>query len=277
MNKQLAMAMLLAALSLAACHRRKGLDSKAATVSATPTAGLPMPADTSWLTRASGNANTYSEISMRGDIEANFTGDNVRAKYTMRLKRDSVLWMSINGFGIEAIRIKANPDSVRILNRIERTYQILSFKDFAASVHAPVNFTLFQSAVLGSLRGWDSLYLKPQNGPTDTVFVNTRKGLSYRIAIIPDYLRLRTAQVKGLLKEGVAEMHPFSARIFYSAYKQQDGIQYPGRINLVLQTDSAQTEKQAIMTVDDLRVEKTQQYPFNVPARYMRNKRNQER
>ena len=254
-------------LSGVACrsHRKAAL---APTMPAAQMAAQAARTDSTLLERAQAAQPTFDQLSLRGDLETNMTGTNVRAKYVMRIKRDSLLWMSVTGYGIEAVRLLATPDSVKVLNRLERKYEVYSFQEFAAKIKTPLTFKMLQSAMLGSPRGFDSLLLT-SNSKTkdDTIFTSTRNNIAYRLALIPAVLRLRTFQA-GQASAG------WVAKAYYGTYRVVEGLVYPSLINLVLNDGKAGSEDhQAILTVDEVKRQSKQEYPFNVPARYTRERR----
>src|SRR4026208_2558948 len=67
--------------------------------------------------------NTFS-----GKIKVNFDdsrGKNNDFNAFIRIRKDSVIWVSINAaLGIEAFRIMITPDSVKVLNKIDKEAQL---------------------------------------------------------------------------------------------------------------------------------------------------------
>jgi len=47
----------------------------------------------------------------------------------IRMKKDSLIWISVNGaLGIEGMRVLIDKDSVRILNKLDKEYQVRSLE-----------------------------------------------------------------------------------------------------------------------------------------------------
>jgi hypothetical protein len=45
------------------------------------------------------------------------------------MKKDSLIWISVNGaLGIEGMRVLIDKDSVRILNKLDKEYQVRSLE-----------------------------------------------------------------------------------------------------------------------------------------------------
>lgn len=88
-------------------------------------------------------------------------------KGQVRIKRDSVIWMSISpGLGVELLRVVLKPDSVFFMNRINKEYYKGSYSVIKKAVNVDFNFTAIQSVLL------NEFILYPFN-VTDTVaFLN---------------------------------------------------------------------------------------------------------
>ncbi|MGN6533557.1 MAG: DUF4292 domain-containing protein [Ginsengibacter sp.] len=70
----------------------------------------------------------------------------------IRLKKDSVLWVSISAtfLGVEAFRIYITPDTLIILNKIDKTIEAHPFSYAESIAHIPLNFSLLQDIIIGN-------------------------------------------------------------------------------------------------------------------------------
>src|SRR5215207_3147208 len=75
-------------------------------------------------------SNKIGFNSFSAKVKVNFEGnDGKKSDFNafIRLKKDSVLWISINAaLGIEAFRVMITPDSVRVLNKLDKIVQLRS-------------------------------------------------------------------------------------------------------------------------------------------------------
>jgi hypothetical protein len=69
---------------------------------------------------------------------------------TIHVKKDSVIWISI-ALGLEAARVSINPDSIFLLDRLNRKYYKVSFRELSAAFHFDINFEMVQSLLIGNL------------------------------------------------------------------------------------------------------------------------------
>src|SRR5687768_16800454 len=69
----------------------------------------------------------------------------------VRLKKDSVLWISINAaFGIEAFRVLITPDSVKVVNKIDKIVQLRSVEYLQEVSKIPLTFNDLQNLLVGN-------------------------------------------------------------------------------------------------------------------------------
>ena len=69
----------------------------------------------------------------------------------VRLKKDSILWISVNAvFGIEAFRALITPDSVKILNKLDKVVQLRSVEFLQEMARVPFTFNELQNLLVGN-------------------------------------------------------------------------------------------------------------------------------
>jgi uncharacterized protein DUF4292 len=69
----------------------------------------------------------------------------------VNLKKDSILWISINAlFGIEAFRVLITPDSVKVMDKINRTIQLRSVESLQEVTQMPMTFKELQNLLVGN-------------------------------------------------------------------------------------------------------------------------------
>ena len=114
---------------------------------------------------------------------------NRSVKTVIRMRKDSLIWMSFQLFGIEGARIKMTPDSVYVLNRINKQYAIQPLSLVEEMINIPADFNALQSLLIGNpvlypeaiynLEKKDSFYLLN----TDTI-LNTTYNIEKKSYII---------------------------------------------------------------------------------------------
>ena len=69
----------------------------------------------------------------------------------IRMKKDSVIWVSVNGaLGIEGMRVLIDKDSVRILNKLDKEYQVRSLEYLQEVAGLPLDLRTVQELIIGN-------------------------------------------------------------------------------------------------------------------------------
>lgn len=70
---------------------------------------------------------------------------------TLRMKKDSVIWVSVNALlGIEAVRVLITPDTVILANKIENTVQYRTYDYLREVAKLPMDFSTLQDLIIGN-------------------------------------------------------------------------------------------------------------------------------
>ncbi|RYF58136.1 MAG: DUF4292 domain-containing protein, partial [Cytophagaceae bacterium] len=81
----------------------------------------------------------------------NKTQDISNANLNLRVRKDSVIWISISKLGIEAVRALITRDSVEIMDKLERRYAVYDFPTLSRQFNFDMNFDLLQALIVGNL------------------------------------------------------------------------------------------------------------------------------
>lgn len=82
------------------------------------------------------------------DYEDNERG--VSASATIKMKKDSVIWISIRKLGFEVARVQADQDSVYLINRLNNEYMVKELEYLAEEYQLPADLRTLQSVLLGN-------------------------------------------------------------------------------------------------------------------------------
>lgn len=86
---------------------------------------------------------------------------------TIRLRKDSVLWMNVKKLSVEAARILIDKDSVYVIDRLHKQYYIKSLSYLADNYHLPADFEAIQTLLLGNPYLFDNTAFQVKNHPTN--------------------------------------------------------------------------------------------------------------
>lgn len=70
----------------------------------------------------------------------------------IRLQKDSVLWVSISAtfLSIEAFRVFITPDTIIIINKLDKVVEYHPFSYIETIAHIPLNFSILQDIIIGN-------------------------------------------------------------------------------------------------------------------------------
>jgi hypothetical protein len=90
--------------------------------------------------------NTRTKIQFKDDER------NVSTSANIRIKKDSIIWMSLTPFlGIEVARALITNDSLVLMNRLNREYMVYNFATLSEKFQFDINYHLIQSLILGNM------------------------------------------------------------------------------------------------------------------------------
>ena len=80
-------------------------------------------------------------------VDAN---EAVKLTANIRMRKDSLIWINFKKLSVEAARVLITPDSIFIIDRLNKEYTIQSYETFNRFSGLPSNFEAIQSMLLGN-------------------------------------------------------------------------------------------------------------------------------
>lgn len=115
------------------------------------------------------NNNKFNADWFSARLRISYEGEeqSVSGAATLRMKKDSAVWMSVKKLGLELARVFVTKDSVYVLDRFNREYSIESLDYLASSYGLPASLTGLQDFLLGNAVIFDNQQLGVKSlGPT---------------------------------------------------------------------------------------------------------------
>ena len=129
MRNRITIALLVLALAATSCVSRKK-------------AVAPVPTQSfEWMT-----ANLNLQAEGHGKQYENLSGQ-------LRIRRDSLVWLSVTKMGVEALRVKMSADSVWLINRMDKVYLAEPLEVISAQIGQPVSLPWVHSLLLDNKEG----------------------------------------------------------------------------------------------------------------------------
>ncbi len=93
----------------------------------------------------------FKYLTSKAKFKFDDKGKKVSATANFRISKDSIIWISISGFGLEAARIFMDTDNVRVLDRLNKKYYEYTFEELSKEYNFEFTFKMVQSVLLGNL------------------------------------------------------------------------------------------------------------------------------
>ena len=194
---------------------------------------------------------------LSGKIEID--GDNTPVSANLRIRKDSVIWLSISALlGIEVARIQITPDSLKLINRINKTYWTGDFEDVENAYGIPANYEKLEGVLVGQIP------LKNQNMSSIItenkylLFNKNNKETPQSKAWIDNRFLIHTFFLEDHLEQ--------SFTIRYLEYEKYAQRWIPLKLNLILANIEQQTE--ANFTYSKVTFNTPKKVNFNIPHNY---------
>lgn len=194
--------------------------------------------------------------------------ENQNAQINFRIKKDSLIWFSISGFGIEAVRGIINQDSLFAIDKLHREYYKFDFKALSTSFNFDVNFDILQSLVLGNLplkkRGKNKFVVREN----DYYLLHQEDGK----VLIDNYIGDENRKLKKLQLTKDQDAQNKLTMTFNDFQKINEHIfPYESLITVDYQSQKDQKFYETLIELKHKKVEFTKEplsFPFTIPSNY---------
>jgi hypothetical protein len=187
-------------------------------------------------------------------------------KANIRIRKDSVIWMTFSVIGVQGGKALINKDSITIVNNVDNEYFQFDYAELSKRYNFEINYNVIQSAMLGNL-------IIPRQ-ESDQVLQETAffilKQQANNISV-DNYISLAS---KKLEKVELKESNSANSLIVnYSNFQPMGSKLFPynGTINLFYKTIAGLINTTIIFEYNKAEVgDKELKFPFNIPKKYVR-------
>lgn len=188
------------------------------------------------------------------------------ANVSIRMRKDSVLWLQIVVGPIEVVRGLITRDSIQIIDRHNKTYYQYDFASLSQKFNFQLNFDLIQSILVGNMpipkKAGERF--KKEN---DYFMLRQNEG---KISL-ENYIGEQNRRLKKLLVTEQPSKN--SLTLNYEDFTQLNNYLFPYTSLIQLDYESKQDQQryQTVFRIKHQKVElseKTLTFPFSIPAKY---------
>jgi hypothetical protein len=197
-------------------------------------------------------------------------------KGQLRIKNDSITWISFSpALGIEAARITLTNDSIKFVNRLNKTFFIGRYNLIDSLIKTTIDYSILQAMLVGNdLTQYDVNKFKStiDEGLYKITIQERRKIKRYLLAdettpsilvqniwLDPETFKIKLVELKELDSDGN------KLKVYYNEFQVVDGQLFPGKIKIEISS-----KEQITIDVNFGKVQSSEplSFPFKIPPKY---------
>lgn len=199
--------------------------------------------------------NAKMRLSYKGKEEEN------QATAYLRMKKDSIIWVSITGaLGIEGVRVMVTPDSVVLINKLNKTVQYRSIAYLQELTKVPLGFYDLQDLLIGNPIFLDSNIVSYKT--TENGWMILMKGKIFKNLLTVSFDNLLVTHSK---LDDLDSTRNRTADITLENYENTGSFYFPLSRKI---TVSEKSKLDIELVFRSYNFGKQQDYPFNIPKNY---------
>jgi hypothetical protein len=205
---------------------------------------------------------------LHGKARLNFKDEkkDLDVKAHIRIRKDSVIWMTFSVVGVQGGKALINRDSITIVSTVDREYYVFDYAELSKRFNFKIDYAVIQGAMLGNL-------VMPRGGGDQIVeeadfnMLNQQQGT----VTIKNFINRNTKKLEKLeLTEATTNN---SIRVNYSNFQPLGNKSFPytGSVNVLYKTAAGIINNTITFEYNKAEVgDKELRFPFNIPKRYER-------
>lgn len=198
-------------------------------------------------------------------------------KASIRIKPDSVVWISASALGYEAFRLMARQDSIFLMDRTEKKFFAGSFDSLSSKMNLDLRFDFLQALILGNYIGSQpDLSVKKYKDKEYYLLSTVRKGVikkadkkadekpqKFDEYIFTNWIDPKTYKVERILARNIPENKEVTVE--YANFIEVNNMLLAHEILCLLKTDN---EVKVTITHNKVNLPEELSFPFRIPGKY---------
>ena len=209
-----------------------------------------------------GDYQTFS-AKIKVDFEGSDGKRNNNVNAFIRLKKDSIIWVNITApLGIEAFRILITPDSVKMLNKLNRTVQLRSVEYLQEVTKIPMKFSDLQNLLIGNPIFLDSNINTYKRDEKSISLMSIGVLFKHLLTVKKDDYTLQHSKL-----DDVDAIRARTAYLSYSDYQVKNGVRFSTHRKITV-SEKSKLDIEMEFKQFDFNVDLN--FPFTIPKNYKR-------
>ncbi len=187
-------------------------------------------------------------------------------KATIRVRKDSVIWMNFTVIGVQGGKALINKDSITIVSNVDKEYYVFDYEELSKRFNFKIDYSVIEAAMLGNpIKSNNSENEIGHEGDHDKLIQKdgsvTIKNMVNPIIKKIEYVELVEATTNNILKVEYSNFQPLGDKYF----------PYNGVVNVFYKTAAGIINNTITIEYNKAEVgDRELKFPFNIPKRYDR-------
>lgn len=179
----------------------------------------------------------------------------------IRMKRDSLIWISVNAvLGIEYMRVLIDKDSVRVLYKMDKEYQVRSMEYLTEVAALPLDLRTVQELIIGNPVFLDTNIVSYSTEGNNISLLSDGRWFRHLISMNNnDHLVLRSKL------DDVDILRNRTCFLAYSEYETDKGVKFSKNRAISV---TAKNKLDVKLNFKEYKFNETLSYPFSIPKNY---------
>ena len=179
-----------------------------------------------------------------------------------RIVKDSAIWLSINAtiFSYEAFRVLITPDSVKVLNKKEKEYQLRSVSYLKELIQLPFDFKTLQDLLIGNPVYLDSNIVSFKKNENSLLLLSSGKLFKHLMTLNAGNYELQHSKL-----DDVNAARNRTCDLTYSNYENKNNINFPTERRVSV---AEKSRLEIDMDFKQYSFDETLNLPFTIPRNY---------
>jgi hypothetical protein len=181
----------------------------------------------------------------------------------LRLKKDSILWVNINAaLGFDAFRVLITPDSVKVINKLNRTVQLRSVGYLQELTKIPMTFADLQNLLVGNPIFLDSNINSYKKDDKTISLISLGVLFKHLLTVNKDDFTLQHSKL-----DDVDAIRARTAYLSYGDYQSKNGFHFSTHRKITV-SEKSKLDIEMEFKQFDFNVDLS--FPFTIPKNYKR-------
>ncbi len=206
----------------------------------------------------------FQTLSTRVKVESSLFDKKNSLKGQVRIKRDSVVWISLNlSSGFPVAKAVFKTDSFMIHDRVNKAYYHGKYEQFSQRFKVPLTFETIQAMLLNELISagngakFDIKEIELDKASAYSIAAYDHLNCMYNYLVPKEILKVKSTNI--IFKDAIVD-------VSYDDYKKEGGNNFAQLLNAVIKTNSK--EHEFSIEFSRFQVDKKTKFNFKVPKKY---------